>query len=373
LTTTPPKIAAIYARVSSEDQARGYSIPTQIEACLALAKREGYAVPDGHIFVDEGITGTTLDRPALRRVRDLVTSQAIAALIILDPDRLSRKMGKLLVLTDELQAANIPLLCVSHPVEYGPEGTLFFQMRGVIAEYEREKVLERTRRGQVGRAKQGYFGGGMLPYGYAYVPEAHKGSVVINDEEAAVVRRVFAMYCAGKSLHAIAVALTQDKIIPKRATGPCKWRNSSLHAILSNDTYVTGILFWNKRRYSDHRAKETRDRSEWFEIPVPPLLSQDIFDAARQQRERNARFARRNRKYDYLFTGGMLRCGRCGASMSGYAPGGRVPRYRCASLFTHHPDEPFCGGAIRVDHIEPLVWQEVERVLKDPARVIAEL
>jgi site-specific DNA recombinase len=213
----------------------------------------------------------------------------------------------------------------------------------------------------------------MLPYGYAYVPEAHKGSVVINDEEAAVVRRVFAMYCAGKSLHAIAVALTQDKIIPKRATGPCKWRESSLHAMLSNDTYATGILFWNKRRYSDHRVTETRDRSEWFEIPVSPILSQEVFNAARQQSERNARFARRNRKYDYLFIGGMLRCGRCGASMSGYAPGGRVPRYRCASLFTHHPGEPFCGGAIRVDHIEPLVWQEVERVLNDPARVLAEL
>src|SRR4030095_16148176 len=94
------RYAAIYARVSTEDQGKGYSIPTQIEACQRLAQQEGYLTPDSHIFVDEGITGTTLDRPALRRVRDLVTSQAIAALIILDPDRLSRKMGKLLVLTD---------------------------------------------------------------------------------------------------------------------------------------------------------------------------------------------------------------------------------------------------------------------------------
>src|SRR5215471_15964859 len=132
--TDTPKLAAIYARVSTEDQGKGYSIPTQIDVCQCLAQQEGYHVPESHIFIDEGISGTTLDRPALRRVRDLVITQAIAAVIILDPDQLSRKMGKLLVLTDELQAANVQLLCVSHPVESGPEGMLFFQMRGVIAE-----------------------------------------------------------------------------------------------------------------------------------------------------------------------------------------------------------------------------------------------
>ncbi len=132
-------------------------------------------------------------------------------------------------------------------------------------------------------------------------------------------------------------------------------------------------MFWNKRRFSGRTAVQTRDRSEWLEIPVPSILSQEAFEAARQQSERNARFSPRNRKYDYLFIGGRLRCGRCGASMSGYAPPNRVPRYRCASLLTHHPGEPFCGGSIRVDHIEPLVWREIERALSDPALILAEL
>jgi site-specific DNA recombinase len=219
LATTAPNIAAIYARVSSEDQARGYSIPTQIEACQALAQREGYAVPDGHIFVDEGISGATLDRPALRRLRDLVAAQAIAAVIILDPDRLSRKMGKLLVLTEEFQEANIPLLCVSHPVEHGPEGMLFFQMRGVIAEYEREKALERMARGRIGRVKQGYYAGGTIPYGYTYIPEAHKGTLELNEQEADTVRRIFTMYCDGMSLRDIAIQLTREGIPPSVAIG----------------------------------------------------------------------------------------------------------------------------------------------------------
>src|SRR5262249_32599378 len=157
--------------------------------------------------------------------------------------------------------------------------------------------------------------------------EDHKGTVVVDEGEAAIVRRIFALYCEGKSLHAIAVILTHDGIRPKRATGPCKWRTSSVHAILRNEGYATGALFWNKRRLQDRNIVEHRDRSEWCPIPVPVILSQDIVEAARQQRDRNAHFARRNRKYDYLFLGGRLRCGRCGASMSGYAPGQRVPRY----------------------------------------------
>jgi site-specific DNA recombinase len=141
----------------------------------------------------------------------------------------------------------------------------------------------------------------------------------------------------------------------------------------TRSTYVTGTLLWNKRRRINNKVVQTRDRTEWLEIPVPPILSQEVFEAAQQQSRRNARFSPRNRKYDYLFIGGRLRCGRCGASMSGYAPPKRVPRYRCASLLTHHPGEPFCGGSIRVDHIEPLVWREIEHALSDPAVIMAEL
>src|SRR5215471_7846947 len=145
--TDTPKLAAIYARVSTEDQGKGYSIPTQIEACQKLAREQGYTVSDTHIFIDDGVSGVTLDRPALRALRDMFSSGAIAAVIVLDPDRLARKTGKLLVLKDELDEAGVKLLCVSHPIDDGAEGSLFFQMRGVLAEYEREKLLERTRRG----------------------------------------------------------------------------------------------------------------------------------------------------------------------------------------------------------------------------------
>src|SRR5262244_1161834 len=118
----PPKVAAIYARVSTEDQGKGYSIPTQIQACQKLAREQGYTVSDPHIFIADGVAGATLDRPALRALRDLFSSGAIAAVIVLDPDRLARKTGKLLVLKDELDEAGVKLLCVSHPIDDGAEG-----------------------------------------------------------------------------------------------------------------------------------------------------------------------------------------------------------------------------------------------------------
>src|SRR2546425_12938717 len=79
--------AAIYARVSTQDQAdKGFSLPTQIEACLALAQREGYTVPEMHIFMDD-YTGTSLNRPQFKHVRDLVQQRLVQAVIWHDPDR----------------------------------------------------------------------------------------------------------------------------------------------------------------------------------------------------------------------------------------------------------------------------------------------
>lgn len=95
------RYAAIYARVSTEDQGKGFSIPTRLEACRKLAAHEGYAVPESHVLIDEGISGTTLDRLGLQKLRDLVTTRAITAIIVYDPDRLSRSLGQQLLLASD--------------------------------------------------------------------------------------------------------------------------------------------------------------------------------------------------------------------------------------------------------------------------------
>jgi site-specific DNA recombinase len=148
------RYAAIYVRVSTEDQGKGYSIPTQIEACQALAQQQGYRVPEQYVFTDD-LTGTILERPVLQQVRELIRSRAIQAAIVYDLDRLSRKHGHQLLLLEECERAEVAVLVASSPIEATPEGTLLLHMKGAMAEYERAKIMERTRRGRVGRARAG--------------------------------------------------------------------------------------------------------------------------------------------------------------------------------------------------------------------------
>jgi site-specific DNA recombinase len=105
-----------------------------------------------HVLIDEGLSGTTMDRPALRRLRELVQTQAIATAIVYDPDRLSRNLGHQLLLLEEMDRAGVTLLIVSHPMEQGPEGFMLFQMRGIFAQYEHAKTRAGAGRPCLGRA-----------------------------------------------------------------------------------------------------------------------------------------------------------------------------------------------------------------------------
>jgi site-specific DNA recombinase len=145
--------AGIYTRVSTTDQAdKRYSLPTQVDACLALAQQKGYTVPESHIFVDD-YTGMSLHRPQLTALRNLVQQRLVQAVIVHDLDRLSHKLAHQLLLCEELERAEVALHVVTMPDDaMTPETQLLAHVRGIIAEYERAKILERTARGRLGRA-----------------------------------------------------------------------------------------------------------------------------------------------------------------------------------------------------------------------------
>src|SRR5262245_18128706 len=243
--TDPQKIAAIYARVSTTDQAdKGYSLPTQLEACHAMARQEGYAVPESHVFVDD-YTGTSLTRPQLTPLRDLVRQRLVQAVFAYDLDRLSRKLAHQLLLSDEFEQAGVALRIVTMPEgAKTPEAQLLSNVQGIIAEYERAKILERTARGLVGRVKAGYVPGGRHPLGYRYVKHVDKGGhYEVDPEDAALVQQIFAWYVQdGLSGEAIAERLTREGVPtptdrrPGRAhTLPVRvWHHSTVTRILSN-------------------------------------------------------------------------------------------------------------------------------------------
>jgi site-specific DNA recombinase len=132
--------------------------------------------------------------------------------VVYDPDRLPRNLEHQLLLAEEFEQASIMLLIISHPLEQGPEGWRFFQMRGALAEYERAKTQERTKCGMLGRAKVGNPWGGQAPLGYAAIREARRAWWEIDEEAAALVRRIFAMCLSGMSTYGITEQLSRARV-----------------------------------------------------------------------------------------------------------------------------------------------------------------
>jgi site-specific DNA recombinase len=382
------RYAAIYARVSTEDQGKGFSIPTQIEACEKLAEREGYAVPETSVLIDEGISGTTMDRPQLRKLRELVNTRAIAAAIVYDPDRLSRNLGHQLLLAEEFERASMKLLIVSHPMEQGPEGWLFFQMRGALAEYERAKTLERTKRGLVGQAKSGQVSGGRVALGYRYLSGPHQGRLEIHEEEAALICQIFQWALDGCSVRAIARRLTDARVptatdrrgfTAAEGRKPCKqeppgvWSLSSVGLILRNPVYMGQMRYnthANLLRNGRKHSQRQRPPEEWVTISVPAIIAPNMFVAVQARLQTNRHI--RPSKGPVLLRGQWFRCGRCGCGMTPLV-GRKYRYYRCGSCYNKMAPERRCPGTIRADVAEREVWQGVMRILEHPDVVQAEV
>ena len=175
---------AIYARVSTEEQAKhGFSLNDQIRQCRM--KAETNKVKE---YVDDGISGEFLDRPALTKLREDVREGIINKIICLDPDRLSRKLMNQLIITDEFDRRGIELVFVNGEYSKTPEGNLFYSMRGAIAEFEKSKINERMSRGRREKARQGKVLRDFQVYGYSYDKESEQ--FLVNEDEVAIVRLI---------------------------------------------------------------------------------------------------------------------------------------------------------------------------------------
>ena len=382
--------AAIYARVSTADQAdKGYSLPTQIDACQALARQEGYTVPESHVFVDD-YTGTSLNRPEFTQLRDLVRQRLVQAVFVHDLDRLSRKLAHQLLLSEEFEQAGVALRIVTMPDgAKTPEAQLLSNVRGIIAEYERakilDKILERTARGRRGRAQAGHVPYGRRPYGYRYIKHAGKGAhYEIDPDEATVVQRIFRLYLdAGLASERIAERLTKERIPTplgtQRGFPAGVWHPATISYILRNETYL-GTMYDNKKQRLPGKSnpdKKTRwrrlPREEWIAIAVLAITDSATFEAAQVRRVEQRQKSRRNRKHDYLFINGRLRCGQCGRAMGGSLNSKGKAGYRCFRPIFHDCVAPHFRRSVQATAIEPVVWDAVERALNKPTLIAEEL
>ena len=295
----------------------------------------------------------------------------IDAVIVYDPDRLSRNFAHLMVLASEFEKAGVVLAFVTESMEKSPEGRMLFGMKGLFAEYERTKIVERTMRGKRQKAKEGKQPGGKPPYGYELIDGKH----VIYEEEAKVVRMIFEWLSRdGLTLRGIQARLN-DKKIPTRNGGKF-WQRCVLHRIVREEVYA-GYWYYNKRVGAPARFKKgasvqrLKSREEWIQVRVPSIVSQETFEAAQRQLERNATFATRNTRRQYLLTG-LIVCGRCGYRYNAKTVDEKT-YYSCNSKMGYITPVNCGSRYVRGDVIEPLVWDSVKEILSQPKVIIEQI
>ena len=389
------RMAAIYARVSSEQQREAHTIASQTAALVELAQTLELEVPNAWIFEDDGYSGATLERPGLERVRDLAAEGQIQVVLVHAPDRLSRKYAYQVLLIEEFARHGVETRFLKGPQSITPEDQLLVQFQGMIAEYERAQILERSRRGKRHRARAGEISVlSGAPYGYRYLRKTAEAAAayVVDESEARVVRQVYALYTvSGLSIGAVTRWLNEHGV-PTRKTG-ARWERSTVWAMLRNPAYRGSACFGKTRGAPRQRvtrplrarggtasrdsAHHERPREEWIEIPVPALITDEVFARAQELLQENKVRARR-RTIEPSLAQGLVSCHRCGYALSRTSTRSsarQIRYYRCIGADAwRHLAGPVCTAhPVRQDLLDQIVWTEVMRLLQDPALVKQEL
>jgi site-specific DNA recombinase len=389
------KTAAVYARVSSEKQKEENTIASQTAALVAFAAEQGYAVPSEWVFEDEGYSGASLIRPGLERVRDLAAEGHLDAVLVYAPDRLSRRYAYQILLIEEFARAGVETLFIRSPRTATAEDQLLLQFQGMIAEYERAQILERSRRGKRHRARQGQVSVlSGAPFGYRYVRKSEQSAAYyeIDEAEAPVVRLVYERYTnGGLSIGAIARLLNDQQIPTRKQTG--RWERSTVWAMLRNPAYKGAAGFGKTQSAPRQRitrplrlrggvasrdsASHERPQDEWIAIEVPSIIDESTFALARERLQVNKTKSPRRTVVPSVVQG-LVCCAHCGYALyrtSTRSSARKIYYYRClGSDAWRRLAGPVCHSRpIRQDLLDAVVWTEILKLLEDPSLIQNEL
>jgi site-specific DNA recombinase len=390
------KMTAIYARVSSQQQREEHTIASQTAALIGFAKTHNLEVPTEWVFEDEGFSGATLERPGLERVRDLAAEGQIQVVLAYSPDRLSRKYAYQILLIEELAKRGVETLFVNAPQGTSAEDQLLVQFQGMIAEYERAQILERSRRGKRHRARSGEVSVlSGAPYGYRYMRKTQETQAFyqVIDAEAHVVQRVYEMYTVDNlSIGEITRRLNAQGVATRKQSS--RWERSVIWAMLRNPAYRGAASFGKTRvagrvrvtralrrrggLVSSDSVGHERPREEWIEIPVPALISEESFARAQELLHEN-KIRSRRRTITPSIVQGLVSCQKCGYAFSRTSTctsARKIHYYKCiGSESWRKLGGPVCdnGRFVRQDLLDQIVWTEVIRLLQDPTLIQKEL
>jgi len=409
-----PKRTILYARVSTDEQARsGYSLAQQIEALRDYAAREGYEVLEE--VQDPGQSGASLERPGMDRVRDLVAAGGVSMVLAQDRDRFAREPAYHYLLRKEFEEYGCKIRALNDRGDDSPEGELTDGILDQLAKFERAKITERTRRGKLQKARSGKVVGGHTA-NYGFRMNAARVGYAVDEPKMAVVRRIFRMIGEeGLAITAVTKILNKegepgpaggrwntktvrwfvldDVYKPHTAQEVAKLVSPEVAALLDRDRYY-GIWWFNRERWRHTKISEPsptgegriyrskvvsapRPRAEWVAVPVPDAgIPRETVEAARHIVSNNVACSSGGDRY-WELSGGVLCCEECGrrmrTSVTRKKDGKRYFYYSCAKRREGRQSPCNNRKTHRAERIETLVWGLVCELLTDPERVRAGL
>lgn len=379
-----PLIAALYARVSTGRQENEQTIESQIDEVKQRIKADGNILPPPNVFIDDGWTGSILARPALDELRDAVKRQEVQVIYVYDLGRLSRDFTNQLILIKEIEEAGVKLLSLHDINPENEEQGFIRNILGSFHAYERIKIADRFRRGKLYKAKHGMLINGHALYGYRYIKktDVRAAHYEINEEEADVVRKIFLWVGEERISLREVIKRLYDLSIPPRKRKSDFWAKGPVVRILRCKSYLEGVVHYNKSeavvgnsiknekyRKVKKNSRRMRPETEWLPFKEVPVILEDqaLFDKVQKILDYNQKYARKNRKYDYLVSDRIF-CS-CGNKRvgDGSSLGGHF-YYRCAERVYKFPLPHKCKAkGINAVILDTLLWKELLKILTKPS------
>jgi site-specific DNA recombinase len=385
---------ALYLRVSTGRQQQKQTIEQQFTRLQAeVQQHPDWQLPEKHIYRDDGYSGASLNRPGLDRLREQAAMAAFELVLMTAPDRLARKYVHQVLLMDELEGVGCRVEFLERPIkDEDPHDQLLLQIRGAVAEYERNLIVERMRRGRQAKLRSGtLLPWTFAPYGYILDTERPRDSsrVQIDPVKAEVVKQIFDWYTDPRqvvSLYWVAKQLSVDGIPTPR--GYVRWNVATIHGILRNPAYA-GTAYSGRTRTAPTRQRHSALKSvgpglahrptspeDWIAITVPAIISQETFQLAQNRLNQNKQFARRNNTaYEYLLRA-LVSCGQCQLACTGRASASGHIYYVCkgrTEALRRAKGEQCIARFIPATQLDELVWQDLCHILTDPTCITYEL
>lgn len=315
--TVPIKRVALYVRVSTTEQAEeGYSIAEQERLLTEWCERNGYIVYE--VYADRGISGKSIKkRPALIKLLEDAQNKLFDVVLVWKTNCLARNILDLLKIVEVFEQNYISFRSYTenHETETS-QGKLQFHMLAAIAEFERNTISENVKMGMLARAREGKWNGGRV-LGYDLVDistptdKRKHTKLVINEKEAKIVKRIFALYIAGNGYKAIANRVNKEGYRGKKGN---PFSISTIKTILENPVYVGMIRYNVRRNWTDKRRGDRNPNPILQQGEHEPIISQLDWEKAQHILKERSNKPNRVHGGTFPFTG-VMKCPQCGAGM----------------------------------------------------------